>query len=108
MIKIKNELIEVKEKFRSVGIKFLDSKNRFVLGDKVKKVLAKRMKVDAFEVLIGEDGDVLLRPIAHIPSKEAWVHQSPKVFQQVLEGLTQSAQGQTKKVVDLEKFIDHL
>lgn len=108
MIKPKSQIIEVSEKFRSVGIKFLDSKNRFVLGDKVKKALLKRMKVDAFEVLIGEEGDVLLRPVANIPSKEAWVHQNPKAMKQIVEGLIQAQHGQVEKVVDLEKFVDDL
>ena len=108
MIKAKSGIVEIKEKFTSVGVKILDSKSRVVLGDKLKKILSKRMKVDAFEVLIGEEGDVLLRPVANIPSKEAWLHQNPKALKQVVQGLTQAKQGKTQKVVDLDQFIKGL
>ena len=108
MIKAKNEIIEINEKFTSVGVKSLDSKSRIILGDKIKKILLKKIKVDAFEVLVGEQGDVLLRPVANIPSKEAWLHQNPKALRQVIRGLTQANRGDLKKVVDLNQFINDL
>ncbi len=108
MLKVENGIIEITEKFTSLGIKSLDSKDRIVLGGKVKKTLSKKMRVDAFEILVGEDGDVLLRPVASIPSREAWIHKNPKALKQIVRGLKEAKKGQIEKVVDLNEFTHRL
>ena len=108
MISLKKKMVSVHEKFKPAGVRYLDSKTRISLGDKLTKVLLQRMKIDAFEILVGEQGDILLRPVAHLPSKESWIYQNPKVLKQVLDGLNEAKEGKMDKVVDLEKFLNDL
>ncbi len=98
----------IKEDFVPVDIKPLDSKNRINLGDKVKKVILRRMKVDAFQIFVGEDGDVLLRPVVNVPAREAWLLKSPGALKAVKAGLKEAKAGKIEKVLDLDKFIENL
>jgi len=98
----------VKEDFVRVDIKPLDSKNRINLGDKVKKVLLCKMKVDAFQIFVGEEGDILLRPVVNVPSKEVWLFKNPKALKAVKEGLKEAKAGKIEKVLDLDEFIENL
>ena len=98
----------IREDFVLVDIKPLDSKNRINLGDKVKKVLLRKMKVDAFQIFVGEDGDVLLRPVVNVPAKEAWLFKNPGALRVVKKGLKEAKAGKIEKVLDLDKFIDNL
>lgn len=98
----------IKEDFVPVDIKPLDSKNRINLGDKVKKVLLHRMKVDAFQIFVGEDGDVLLRPVVNVPAREAWLFKNPEALKAVKDGLKEAKAGKIEKVLDLDKFIENL
>lgn len=66
------------------------------------------MKVDAFQIFVGEDGDVLLRPVVNVPAKEAWLFKNPKALKAVKEGLKEAKVGKTKKVLDLDEFIENL
>ena len=105
----KEEVIEsLPERFTAVDIKKVDSKKRINLGEKILKLVSAKNKTDAYKVFVGEDGDVLLRPIVAIPSKEAWVYQNPKVLEQIRQGLSESAEGKVTKVKDLDKFIEGL
>ena len=106
MIKLKNGIVEIHEKFASTGVKTMDSQSRIALGEKIKKIFTKR--ADSFEVLVGEQGDVLLRPLASIPSKERWVHQNPKVLKQILQGLKELKDGKLRKIIHLDKFLKDL
>ena len=98
----------IKEDFVPVDIKSLDSKNRISLGDRVKKVLLRKMKVDAFQIFIGEEGDVLLRPLVNVPAKEAWLFKNPEALKVVKEGIKEAKTGKIKKVLDLDEFIENL
>ena len=100
--------IKISENFIPVGTRHLDSKNRIGLGDKIKKFLSKKMKCDTFELFVGEEGDVLLRPVAHIPAKEAWIFENPKVLKKITQGLKESRQGQVEKITNLAQFLNDL
>ena len=105
----KNEdVVEIHEKFMSVDTRPLDSKHRITLGGRLQKVISSRMKVDSYQILIGQDGDILLRPAVSIPSTEAWVYRNPKVIGKIRKGLEEAAQGMTEKVDDLEGFLKKL
>ena len=103
-----SEVIGVSENFVPVDTKVLDAKNRINLGGKIKGALSKKMKVDGFRVFIGEDGDILLRPIATVPSNEAWLYKNASAFKQVHQGVRDARHGAVKKVVDLDEFLNDL
>ena len=50
--------INVEEKFVSVGIKTVDSKNRIGLGEKILKTIDSKGRVDAYKIFIGKEGDI--------------------------------------------------
>lgn len=104
-MKTPNETISVNEKFKAVDVKTVDSKNRLNLGEKVMKNLS---RTDAFEIFIGNDGDVLLRPVVNIPSREAWIFQNPEALKQLRQGLIEAQQGKIEKVKDLDEFLENL
>ena len=103
-MKSKNGTITVHERFTPAGIRVLDSKKRVTLGDSVPK----DMKIDSYEVLVGEGGDVLLRPLTHIPARERWVYENPKVYESIKKGLAQAKAGKVIKVENIEKFLEDL
>lgn len=100
--------IEIREAFTPYQIKALDSKHRITLGGKLTKVLGKRVNVEAYQVFICRNGDILLRPTVSIPSNEAWVYQNPAVIEKVRKGLRDAQEGKTERVDDLESFLDKL
>ena len=91
-----------------VETKAMDSKNRVVLGNKVKRALENRIKVDAFQICVGKDGDILLRPTTNIPSRETWLYKNPKALEKVKKGLENVSKGKVKKVTDLDNFLESL
>ena len=109
MAKHKEDEQLVTEKFKSVGIGALDAKKRITLKDKViKEPPLDHMEIDAFEILVGNEGDILLRPVANIPSKELWVHQNPEVLKSIQRGMCDVKEGRVTKVKDLNKFFKQL
>lgn len=101
-------VIDVREEFIQYHSKSLDSKNRITLGGKVTNALGKRMKVDAYMMFIGREGDILLRPTVSIPSNEAWAYSNPKVIGNVRKGLEEAREGKTERVDDLDSFLENL
>ena len=104
----KAEVLTIKEDFMQVATKILDSKNRVNLGNKIKKLLLGKIKVDSFRIFIGKDGDLLLRPSTNIPSKELWLYQNRSAYSKVAEGLKQAKAGKTETIKDLDKFFQDL
>ena len=102
------QIINIHEDFMPVETKAMDSKNRVTLGDKVKKALENRIKVDAFQICIGKDGDILLRPTTQIPSREAWLYRNPKALAKVKKGLQDVTEGKVKKAIHLDDFLASL
>lgn len=100
--------INVEEKFIAVGIKTMDSKNRINLGEKVLKAISSKNKADAYKVFVGKDGDILLKPVVAVPSREAWIYDNPKVLKQIRDGLNEANEGKVEKVKDLGKFFKEL
>ncbi|MBU1043072.1 MAG: hypothetical protein KJ915_01585 [Candidatus Omnitrophica bacterium] len=105
-----NKIIpSLNERFKSFGVKNIDSKNRMNLGDKIINLVTKlTTNVDAFEVFVGAKGDVLLRPVVNIPSGEAWIYKNPKVLKQIRKGLEEAGSGKVEKVDNLDDFFESL
>ena len=98
-----------KEKFTSIGYTTLDSKNRVTLGNRVmEKAPLGRMEVDAFGILMGSEGDILLRPMANVPSRELWIYQNPKVLKSIQNGLQDAQEGKITEVKDVKEFLKKL
>lgn len=99
----------IKEEFKSAGVSSLDSKNRVTLGHKIMQETAlKNLEIDAFETMVGENGDILLRPMANIPSRELWVYRNPKVLKSIQRGIQDIKESRVTKVKDLDKFFKKL
>lgn len=98
----------VSEKFIAVDIKPLDVKKRILLGEKVHNMIAKKTKLDGFKIFIGDEGDILLRPVVTIPSREAWIYKNPEVMRQIRKGLGEAKQGKIEKIKDIDKFLENL
>ena len=109
MLTRKGEEQVVKEKFKSVGVSSLDSKKRITLGNTIiKEPPLNHMEIDAFEILIGNEGDILLKPTTNIPSRELWIYQNPSVLKRIQNGLLDAKEGKVKEVKNLENFLNDL
>lgn len=104
----KKEVVEVKEKFMPVDTRPLDSKHRITLGNRLTRLLGKRMKTEAYQIFVGRNGDILLRPSVSIPSNEAWVYQNLEVIGKLRKGLQEAGEGKTERIDDLESFLEKL
>ncbi len=100
--------IAIHEDFLPIDFKTLDSKFRIMLGDKIAKLISGKMKVDTFQVMVGRDGDVLLRPTTHVPSREAWLYKNPSALAAVKRGLAAAKDKKSEKVSNLEEFFNSL
>lgn len=104
----KKQVFEVREMFMLVDTRPLDSKHRITVGGKLRKLMAGKMKIDSYQVFIGKEGDILLRPAVSVPSSEAWVYRNPAVIGKIRRGLKEAAEGKIEKVDDLESFLKNL
>ena len=106
--KTKKKTLLIQEEFIPYHMKALDSKNRITLGGKLKKLMDKRMIVEAYQIFVGKNGDILLRPTVSVPSREAWTYQNPEVIGRIRKGVEEARAGKTERVDDLESFLDTL
>jgi hypothetical protein len=102
------EIITVREEFIPYQTKTPDSKGRITLGGKLKKLIGKKVLVESYQVFLGKNGDILLRPMVTIPSSEAWVYRNPEVTGKIRKGLEEARQGKAERVDDLDSFLDNL
>ena len=104
----KKQTLEVREMFMLVDTRPLDSKHRITVGGKLQKLMSGKMKIDSYQVFIGKEGDILLRPAVSVPSNEAWVYRNPEVIGKIRQGLKEAAEGKIEKADDLEGFLSDL
>jgi hypothetical protein len=104
----KEQALEIREVFMPVDTRPLDSKHRITLGGRLQKLLVSKMKIDSYQVFVGKEGDILLRPAVSVPSSEAWVYRNPKVIGKIRQGLKEAALGNIEKANDLESFLSDL
>jgi hypothetical protein len=102
--------VKINEEFIYVDEKSLDTKERISLGKKILKLFLKmsRPAPSRFQIFYGKDGDILLRPMTSVPAREAWIYENPKVIDKIKQGLADVKEGRTKKVGDLDKFLEEL
>jgi hypothetical protein len=106
--KARTETININEEFMPYHTKPLDSKYRITLGNRLARLIGKRINVEAFKIFVGKNGDILLRPTVSIPSNEAWVYRNLKVIARVRAGLEEAREGKTERVDDLDSFLENL
>lgn len=106
--KTEKETVDIHEDFIPYQTKQLDSKYRITLGNRLTKLLGRRMNARAYQILVGRNGDILLRPTVSIPINEAWVYQNPEVIKKLRKGLQEAGEKKTERAVDLESFLDKL
>jgi len=101
----KKEIIEKDtQEFIPFDVKFIDSKNRITIGEKIIKKISGQNKVNQFQIFIGQDGDILLRPLTAIPSREAWIYEKPELIGQIRKGLQEVKDGKVEKIENLEEL----
>jgi len=100
----KNTIEEVNKSFIPIDIKSIDTKNRITIGEKIIKRISGQNKVSQFQVFIGQDGDILLRPLTAIPSREAWIYEKPELIGQIRNGLHEAKNGKIEKIEDLKEL----
>lgn len=106
--KNKKETVDIHEEFMPYQTKPLDSKYRITLGGRLTRLLGRRIKTEAYQIFIGKNGDILLRPSVSILSNEAWVYRNPEVIGKLRKGLQEAGEGKTERVDDLESFLEKL
>lgn len=106
--KNKKEIVEIRETFMPVDIRSLDSKCRITLGGRLQKLMMRKMKIDSYQIFVGKNGDILLRPAVSVPSNEAWLYRNPEATGKVRQGLREASEGKVEKVDDLESFLNDL
>ena len=106
----KGTISSINERFIWMDKKPIDSKNRVTLGGKILKLItAQTGTVTAgFQIFLSKEGDILLRPMVSIPTREAWIYQNSEVLKLIRRGLAEAKQGKVKKVEDLDKFLEDL
>ena len=104
----KKQTFEIREVFITVDTRPLDSKHRITLGGRLQKLLMSKMKIDSYQVFVGKEGDILLRPAVSVPSNEAWVYRNPEVIGKIRRGLKEASEGKVEKADDLEGFLNDL
>jgi hypothetical protein len=103
----KGETIEKdNQEFIPFDIRFIDSKNRITISEKILKKISGRNRINQFQVLVGQEGDILLRPLTTIPSREAWIYEKPELIKQIRKGLQEAKEGKTETLDNLEKISD--
>ena len=107
-MKAQKQPITVREEFLPYHTKPLDSKFRITLGGKLTRTIGKRMNVESYQIFVGKNGDILLRPSVSVPSSEAWVYQNPAVINKVRKGLAEAKEGKTERADDLDAFLGNL
>ena len=99
----------IKGKFSRTSFASLDSKNRITLGSRIlSEEPLQHMDIDSFEIFVGDNGDILLRPCTHISSQEAWLHKNPQALKHVQAGLEDMEKGRMRKVKNLKPLLDEL
>lgn len=106
--KVRKDTIDIHEEFMPYHTKPLDSKYRITLGNRLTKLIGRRMNVEAYQIFVGRNGDILLRPTVSIPSSEAWVYRNPEVSAKLRKGLEEAREGKTERVDDLDFFLEKL
>ncbi|MCF6336117.1 MAG: hypothetical protein L3J12_10280 [Spirochaetales bacterium] len=107
---MKDQVEIINESFQHIGISSkLDSRNRVTLGQVLMKLKRSNVRnIDEFEILLGTEGDILLRPRTSIPTRELWLYQNPNSMRTLQKGLKDAAEGRIIKVTDLNEFTDRL
>ena len=101
--------MKVVENFKQMGIARLDTKKRVTLGILLKKFkILTQTTINDFETFIGDNGDILLRPRTAIPTRELWIHQNPKILENIQDGIQDLKEGRVTRVKDLDKFFEEL
>ena len=98
----------VEERFVAVDVKTVDAKKRMNLGEKVLKRMGPQSSIDAYKIFVGEDGDILLRPVVTVPSREAWIYKNKEVVESIRQGLAEAGEGKLKRVKNLKEYLKAL
>lgn len=101
------ETIKINEEFVNIDTKPLDTKKRINLGEKILKAMGSP-EINEFQVYLGAEGDILLKPMVSILAKEAWIYKKPAILNEIKKGLKEARNGKTIKVKNLNSFLKAL
>lgn len=84
--------------FKPVGQAVADDRARIAFGK------AGVRRDDRYAVAVGDDGSILLTPLATIPKRELLVWENEQLRASLARGLAQSAAGETVEVGDFSRY----
>ena len=102
----KDDKEKIHQEFIPMDIKTIDAKNRITLGEKIITQISAQAKVNQFQIFVGQEGDILLRPYTSIPTREAWIYKKPELIKQIRTGLQEAKEGKTEKIENLDEFLE--
>ena len=106
VIDYKNQSVFVKQDFKVLDDRILDSKGRITISNEWMPY--KNQTVRSFKIYSNGDGDLLLRPEVTIPAREAWIYQNPDVIKSIKKGIKELEEGKGDIVDDLDSYLEKL
>jgi hypothetical protein len=76
----------------------VDRKGRLSLGSDLEGKL--------FRVVLDDNGNIVLTPIATIPERELWLHRNPEALAAVQQGLREAAAGLVTDLGSFSRYVD--
>jgi hypothetical protein len=61
---------------------------------------------EQYDITESPDGTVILTPVSIIPKREVWLYKNPEAMALVLQGLAESARGETTSVGSFAQYAD--
>ena len=102
-IALKNQSVFVRQDFKVIDDRILDSKGRITLSH---SWIAKPVR--SFKIYRNGDGDLLLRPEVSIPAREAWIFQNPEIHKGLQKAIKEAEAGKGEIVDDLDAYLENL
>lgn len=101
----KREDFVISSTFTRVAIRLIDDRSRVNLGQDLVQRIG---NAESLELLVDEDGNILLRPMSLIPTNELWIWRDRDVRQSFRRASRDIQQGDFIEVDTIEGHIDSL
>jgi hypothetical protein len=88
---VKGSSVKVNDKFKEVGTRTIDDRNRITIGEIFKGSSRVRMYKN-------DHGEVLLQPLVEIPASELWLFNNKKALESVKKGMKDASEGKISKL----------
>lgn len=83
-----------------------DARGRITLSHNVIVISEAAKLATCYRQYVDKEGNILLRPMVEIPSREQWIHQDPAVLASIREGVEQANRGVLVRGLDFSQYAD--